>query len=63
MRKITGIFAVIGITIVIASMLSRYLNIIPDRERNIALVSGFTIMFLATIWRVVTDMNEPEKED
>ena len=63
MRKITGIFAVIGITIVIASMLSRYLNIIPDRERNIALVSGFTIMFLATIWRVVTDINESEKED
>lgn len=63
MRRTTGIVAVIGLLLVLLSMTSRYLNLLPHRERNTILVIGFTIMFLATLWRVVTDMNRPDENE
>lgn len=62
MRKVTGIAALIGVVMVLTSFLSRYLDILPQRSRTTVLVVGFTIMFLSSIWRVVTDMNAKEKE-
>jgi len=61
MRRVTGIAAIVGLAIVILSMLSNYFEIIPNRNRVILMIIGFTIMFLATIWRVVTDMNDHEE--
>lgn len=60
LRKITGIAAVVGLLIVLASMLSRYFDILPNRSRIVVMVIGFTVMFLASIWRVVSDMNQQE---
>jgi uncharacterized membrane protein len=62
MRKATGIAALVGLTLVILSMLSNYFHVIPSRDRMMILIIGFTIMFLATIWRVVTDMNQKEED-
>ena len=60
LRKTTGTAAVLGLLIVLTSMLSRYFDILPNRSRIVVMVIGFTVMFLASIWRVVCDMNEQE---
>lgn len=45
------------------SILSRFIDLVPMRYRTTALVVGFTLMFLGTLWRVVTEMNAKEKEE
>ena len=60
MRKFTGITALLGLSLVACSFLSRYFDIIPDRARTTVMIVGFTIMFLSSLWRVVIDMNAGE---
>lgn len=62
MRKITGIAAVIGLSLVLLGMASRFIEIIPTRVRTTIMIVGFALMLLGTLWRVVHDMQQPDEE-
>lgn len=62
MRKITGITAVIGLSLVLLGMVSRFFEIIPTRVRTITLIVGFALMLLGSLWRVVHDMQQSDEE-
>ncbi|MCO6359717.1 hypothetical protein [Roseivirga pacifica] len=63
MHKLTGYIAFTGLAIVLLSILSRFVDLVPIRYRTTALIVGFTLMFLGTLWRVVTEMNAKEEEE
>lgn len=45
------------------AILSPFIDLVPVRYRTTALIVGFTLMFLGTLWRVVTEMNAKEEEE
>ncbi len=57
MNRISSVAAILGVSIVIISIIGRFLNYIPFGQRNMMLVIGLTCMLLGTLWKVVQEMN------
>ena len=61
-QKITGWVAFFGLSLVV---LSFALNLFLEADlsvRSMLMITGFTMMLLGTIWRVVLEMNEEDEE-
>lgn len=61
--KIVTRIAFFGLSLVLAAVLIKFFYPIDVKTQSIMLVSGFTIMLLGSIWRVVLEMNEPDEND
>lgn len=61
--KIVTRIAFFGLFLVLATALIKVFYPIDVKTQSIMLVSGFTIMLLGSIWRVVLEMNEPDDND
>lgn len=61
--KIVTRIAFFGLFLVLAAALIKTFYPIDVKTQSIMLVSGFTIMLLGSIWRVVLEMNEPDEND
>lgn len=61
--KIVTRIAFFGLFLVLAAGLIKIFYPIDVKTQSIMLVSGFTIMLLGSIWRVVLEMNEPDEND
>ncbi|MBO3699427.1 hypothetical protein [Roseivirga sp. E12] len=58
--KIVTWIAFFGLFLVIIAALLKLFFSIDFNIRSVMLVTGFTLMLLGTIWRVVLEMNESD---
>ncbi len=61
--KVVTRIAFFGLFLVLMSLLFKLFNVIRFDIRSGMLVTGFTLMLLGSIWRVVLEMNEPDEND
>ena len=58
--KLTSTLAVLGFLLVVVIMGLNFLSLIEASLRKVLLISGFTLMLLGTLWRVVLEMNNED---
>jgi hypothetical protein len=61
--KVVTRIAFFGLFLVLVSLLFKLFKVISFDIRSGMLVTGFTLMLLGSIWRVVLEMNEPDEND
>ena len=59
-KKLTGWVAVLGLSLVLTGIVSRYLGFLTVDQRTGLFIIGFAMMLLGTIWKAVLEMNERE---
>ncbi|MBO6661789.1 MAG: hypothetical protein JJ909_02865 [Roseivirga sp.] len=58
--KIATWAAMLGFTLVLIGILSRFTDFITVNQRTGCYIIGLALMLLGTIWKVVLEMNEKE---
>ena len=58
--KIATWAAMLGLTLVLIGILSRFIDLITVNQRTGCYIIGLALMLLGTIWKVVLEMNQKE---